>query len=169
MALVGAGVLVLAVAGGAAAILASKGKATVPASSAARTAERVAVSKPQPALVPASEAEAVLTEYATAYSAKDPERLAALLAPTLIRRNGNRAPENRGEAIATYQGQFRELNHPTYRLIDVKVTPEAGGALASAVYRITSQNGTVQSPITFHLVPVGGRLEMDKITIPPGP
>jgi hypothetical protein len=169
MALAGAGVLVLAVGGGAAAILVSKGNASVRASLATGTAKPVAITKPQSALVPASEAEAVLTEYATAYSAEDREGLAVLLAPTLIRKNGNRAPENRGEAIATYQGQFRELKHPIYRLTNVKVVPEAGGALASAVYSITSQNGTVQSAITFHLVLVGGRLEIDRITIPPGP
>jgi len=168
-------VVVLAAGGGAVAIVASKGGAPARSNTTVRTsagneaATNATATTSQRPLVSIRAAEAVLQDYAAAYSAESPARLAALLAPMLVRTNGNHPPENRGAALATYEGQFRELKHPIYRLAKISVTPEPGAALASARYTITSQNGTVQSPITFHLVLAGGRLEIDKIAIPPGP
>jgi len=167
------GVIVLLLAGGAAAaVLLGKRKASdgpARSLSVARVTETQASTQPQPALIPTASVEATLKGYSEAYSAESIGKLAALLAPTLIRKNGNHTPEDRSEALATYAGQFHQLSHPAYQLSDVKVTPQAGGALATANYTITSQNGAVHSAITFHLVSEGSQLKIVEITIPPAP
>ena len=167
------GFIALLLAGGAAAaVLLGKGKASDgPAHSllVARVAETQASTQSQLALIPAASVEATLKAYSEAYSAESTRQLAALLAPTLIRKNGNHAPEDKSKALATYAGQFQRLSHPAYQLSDVKITPQAGGALATANYTITSQNGAVHGAITFHLVSEGSQLKIVEITISPAP
>jgi ketosteroid isomerase-like protein len=158
----GAGAVVLLTGKGGSAPRAAIRPAAVASIAATGTA---ATTAPSQSVTSVAAVEAVLDDYRAAYSAESTTRLAELFAPTLVREDKDRPPEDRAAAIATYEGQFAELVHPVYRLADVKVTPQMGGALASAVYRITDQNGTVQNPIAFHLTLVGDRLEIDKITV----
>jgi hypothetical protein len=111
----------------------------------------------------------LLSQYESAYDAESTTQLGALFAPALMRRDATRPAENREEALATYRTQFSQLQNPSYSLSAVQIMPGAGEATASATYSITSQNGTVTGAITFHVVPNGGGLGIDQITIRPHP
>jgi hypothetical protein len=111
----------------------------------------------------------LLSKYEAAYSSESTTELEAFFAPGLTRQNGTHAVENREESLATYRKQFSELQHPTYSLSGMSITPGNGEASASGSYSITSQYGTVSGTITFHVVPNGGGQAIDKITIQPHP
>jgi hypothetical protein len=119
------------------------------------------------ATVESPRVEQVLSEYRQDYSNEDVESLKGLFAESLERRDGNKAPEGLGAALATYKGQFGELKKPVYSLSGTSIEPGAGEASASAQYSIGSQNGTVTGSITFHLVQQGEKLLIDKLTIEP--
>ncbi len=110
----------------------------------------------------------VLDEYQTAYSNQDTSALASLFSPNLVRRNGNDPAQNLQEALGTYAGQFAQLDHPTYRLFDVRASGGRGQGSASATYTI-SDNGApgVSGGISFHFVVKGDLLLIDNIVIQP--
>jgi hypothetical protein len=122
----------------------------------------------QTPLLGTQEVEHVLAEYSAAYSAENYQQLATLLSPTLVRRNGTDRPEDRVQAIKTYRDQFSQLRNPRYTLSNMRVVAGHGQATITANYAITSQNGTIRSPITFHVVSEGTGVEIDRISIPQG-
>jgi hypothetical protein len=121
------------------------------------------------AAIASEQVQQLLSQYQAAYSSESTEHLEALFAPSLTRKNGTHAPENRVEALATYRTQFSQLQHPTYSLSNVQITTGAGEAGAHADYTIRSQNGTVGGTIAFHLVQSGTGLQIDRLTIEPHP
>ena len=111
----------------------------------------------------------ILSAYAAAYSAESPRDLLRLFAPTLVRRNRSLPAQNLRAALVEYRKQFSELQHAVYRLSNVAVAINSNEASASADFTITSQSGTINSPIAFHLVRDGSQLLIDQITIPSTP
>jgi hypothetical protein len=146
---------------------ATSSTSTTTTASATATTSGQPSKSPQSAPLGIQAADHVLAEYSSAYSAKNDRQLAALLAPNLVRRNGTNPAEDKAQAIATYRGQFSQLRGPRYMFSNVRVTPEPGGATVTATYTITSQNGTLKSPITLHLVAAPAGAQVDEITIPP--
>ncbi len=147
---------------------ASEGE-TSPASSSTQNTEAATSTTNASPSITSEDVQPLLKRYEAAYSSKSITQLEALFAPSLTRDNGTHPAEDRGEALATYRTQFRQLQSPTYSLTNVQTTPGAGEATASASYSITSQNGTVGGTIAFHVVPNGGGLAFDQITIHPRP
>jgi hypothetical protein len=113
--------------------------------------------------------EKVLRRYARAYGDQDVNRLRALFADDLVRRNGTEPREHLGQALATYQSQFDQLSSPRYALSGVTVTPARGEASAVGIYTISDGGAPARGRIAFHLAARGGRLLIDRITIKPVP
>jgi hypothetical protein len=112
-----------------------------------------------------STVEQELNEYAEDYSNEDVEGLKNLFAEDLERHDEGHAPEDLTAALATYEKQFGELEHPVYTLTGEQIEPGAGEASVTAHWSVTSQNGTVQGTIHFHLVLQEERLLIDRLMI----
>jgi hypothetical protein len=139
----------------------------VPASESQAITPTESTTAPTGATVEPSAVETVLNDYQSDYSGEDLEALKGLFSANLVRQDGSHAPEGLSQALATYQQQFSELTSPGYTLSETKVTPGSGEATATATYSITSQNGTDNGSITFHLVEQEEQLLIDKLTIVP--
>jgi hypothetical protein len=140
-----------------------------PSTASTSSTEATTTPSSTPASVTTENVQHLLSKYEAAYRAESTTELETLFAPGLTRQNGTHAAENREEALATYGKQFSELQHPSYSLSGMSITPGNGEATASGNYSITSQYGTVSGSITFHVVPNGSGLAIDKITIQPHP
>jgi hypothetical protein len=173
--LVAAGTAVLLAAGAVVAVLALSGGDEQPAERerAVRTtietvtAPAAAPAEPGPP-VTRSEVESRLNTYATLYTAEGAGQIAGMLAPDVVRRNGSDPPQDRDEAIAEYERQFRTLVKPVYTIDIESIDVGDGEAAAEARYLIDADNApTASGAIHFHLVRSEFDLLIDEIRIQP--
>ncbi|MGA8353965.1 MAG: DUF4440 domain-containing protein [Solirubrobacteraceae bacterium] len=129
------------------------------------TASEGSASEAGSATVESSTVEQELSEYAEDYSNEDVEGLKDLFAEDLERHEESHAPEDLAAALANYEKQFGELEHPVYTLTDEQIEPGAGEASVTAHWSVTSQNPTRQGTIHFHLVQQEERLLIDRLAI----
>jgi hypothetical protein len=173
--------VVVAIAGAAVGIvLATRGSSTNTTFAAPSTIVRtvpvvtptiVSVTTPAPVEPEVSVADMhdVLDQYAEAYSSEDVGLLSSLFASDLVRQNGTDPPEDRSQALATYQRQFDGLTNPVYRLANLQYESGAGEGVAFGTYVIEHAAGTASGKINFHFVSSDGRLLIDGIVVTPSP
>jgi hypothetical protein len=111
-----------------------------------------------PAPVTHGQAAALADEYASAYSAKSTALLRAILAPDFTRKNAGDPTQNRAQALATYESQFKHLTNPHYDLSGLSIQTAHDTATVRADYRITSAAGTVEGSVVIVMARVHGKL-----------
>jgi hypothetical protein len=110
---------------------------------------------------------ALLRTYTDRYGAEDASGLGELFTPDAVRHNDGDRPEDREQAVETYQEQFDGLNDPVYTLEGVRIATAPGRATVRARYAITSSRGTTRGAITYYLVERGDGLAIDRLEIVP--
>lgn len=111
----------------------------------------------------------VIRAYVRSYDAEDARAAGATMSPGVVRRSGATSVQHgRQAAMTEYQRQFDRLAAPRYALHLLSIAPGAGEARAQGRYAITSKRASRSTgSITFHLVAVGDRLLIDRITATP--
>jgi hypothetical protein len=109
----------------------------------------------------------ILGSYQDAYSAEDSDALASLLASDLVRQNADEPPQNRAEALTTYEEQFAGLSNPTYSLASLDFEEGQGEGSASGTYEIVHETGSASGRIAFHFVETDEGVRIDEIAVEP--
>jgi hypothetical protein len=165
--LVGVGVTLVVVLGNGG----SEARPIAPSAPARASASATAPASPttpaSDATVTAGAMAQVLRRYVDAYSAEDVNTLGSLFAPDLERVNGTDAPQDRSQALATYAGQFSQLDNPQYTLAGVTYDKGVTTGDATGRYRITSASGIHTGAIAFGFSASDGDLLIDRIIIEP--
>lgn len=113
------------------------------------------------------EALALADEYAGAYSAESVPLLRSLFASDFKRKNAGGPTENRVQALATYESQFKGLTNPHYDLSGPSITTGRDTASVMANYRITSSAGTSKGFVVIEMARVNGKLLITYINATP--
>ena len=108
---------------------------------------------------------AALDAYVSAYNARSITAMAALFLTQLVRRTGNRHPENLAGALAIYRGQFATEANPDLRLAVVHLAPGVGQASAGALFGVYEHHRRTRGTIAFHFTQSGPRLLIDQLVV----
>jgi hypothetical protein len=113
-----------------------------------------------------TEVQTVLDEYQALYSQEDAQGLGNLLTEDAIRSDPPENPsQDKSQAIAEYERQFDTLTSPVYTLEGLTITP-GDPATADGDYTITAANAEpATGSISFRLRKEGGQVLIERIDI----
>jgi hypothetical protein len=143
------------------------GEAAIGGSTTTTTATATATTGQAAALVTAGAMRQVLSEYVSAYSAEDLQRLRALFSSDLVRQNGTDPAQNLAGALDTYATQFAQLSNPRYQLSNLRYSQGRQVGAALGTYRITSASGVNTGAIEFWFAVRDGELLITRMAIRP--